>query len=237
MRVSPIAMSSRRILSDPIDRARSAAATALIHLAIGAALLTGFNLHRDRRAEDSLKTFDVVPPNMPPPPVEPPPGPQIRDALAPAGRQADASPIAAPPAKIPTVQPIAAAPVAGSGSSAKSGAASTGTGAGGGGTGTGGGGSERSIATEARLLSGNRGRVPRQLLSAFAQDDGFAHLLLTIGENGGVIGCSVIQGTGSGAVDQALCQIMLTQSRWSPALDREGRPISVQLRYTSVWRK
>lgn len=231
-------MSSRRILSEPSDRTRSAVATVVIHLVIGATLLTGFNLHRERRAEENLKTFDVEPPLVAPPPsVEPAPGPQVREIPAPAGLRADATPIVAPPAKTPAVQPIAAAPVAGNGLSAMSGAASDGMGTGSGGTGARGGGGERSIGTEARLLSGNRGRVPRELLRAFVQDEGFAHLLLTIGESGSVTGCSAIQGTGSGAVDQALCQIMLRQSRWSPALDREGRPISVQLRYTSIWRK
>lgn len=231
-------MRSKFTLSNPRDRARSVAATAGIHFALGVALLTGLAMKADRRADNGLKTFDVEsPPTIPPPPVEPAPSHERRDEPAPLGRMAEPSPLVAPPAKLPTVQPIAAAPLAGRGFSATSGSAPSGAGTGSGGTGVGVGGGGRSIGTEARLLSGNRGRVPRELLRAFDQTEGLAHLLLTIGESGDVTGCSVIQGTGSGAVDQALCQIMLKQSRWSPALDREGRPISVQLRYTSIWRK
>lgn len=232
-------MPPRDLLSDPNDRARSAAATALIHLGIAAVLLGGLTFDRERRAEDSLKTFDVAPPPVSPPPANPAPSAEPRDAPAPTGRRADPSPIVAPPETLPVVQPIAAAPVAGSGSSSTAGAASSGsgTGSGGTGTGTGGGGGGRAIGTEARLLSGNRGRVPRELLRGFAARDGFAHLLLTIDEGGRVAACSVIQGTGSGAVDQAMCQLMERQSRWSPARDTDGRPIRVQLRYTSVWRR
>ncbi|MES2903466.1 MAG: hypothetical protein V4696_04705 [Pseudomonadota bacterium] len=230
-------MSSNFTLSDSRDRARSVAATAAIHFALGVALLTGLAMKADRRADDGLKTFDVESPPPIPPRVELAPSPERRAEPAPPGRMAEPSPLVAPPAKLPTVQPIAAAPLAGRDFSATSGSALSGAGTGSGGTGVGVDGSARSIGTEARLLSGNRGRVPRELLRAFDQNEGLAHLLLTIGESGGVTGCLVIQGTGSSAVDQALCQIMLRQSRWSPALDREGRPISVQLRYTSIWRK
>ncbi len=222
-------------LSDRRDRARSAAATAAIHLALGIAFLTGLALQPERRAENSLKTFDVEPPH-PPPPIKVTPDKPPSEASAPAGKKADPSPIVAPPARLPSPQPIAAAPIAGSGTSFNAGAAASGSGTGASGNGAprGGGGG---IGTEARLLSGNRGRVPRQLLRPFAADQGFAHLLLTIGESGRVTGCSVIQGTGSDVVDQTMCQILIGQSRWSPALDTAGRPISVQLRYTSTWRK
>lgn len=228
-------MRTNHPLSDPGDRARSVAATALIHLALATALLTGLKLHRERPPEDVMKAFDVMPPPVPPP-VDPAPSPGIQESPAPAGRKADPSPIVAPPARIPTVQPLVAATVAGDGSASRAGAAASGSGSGSGGMGIGGGGG-RAIGTKARLLSGNRGRVPRHMLKSFARDNGFAHLLLTIGETGSVTGCSVIQGTGNLTVDQALCQIMVSQSRWSPALDTTGRPISVQLRYTSVWRK
>lgn len=238
MRVLHLAMTSNYTLSDPRDRARSVAATAAIHLALGAALLTGLALKVDRKADDGLKTFDVAPPPPTPPVVSEQPNPAPSEQPAPAGKKADPSSIVAPPARLPSPQPVAAAPVPGMGSSPSAGAAASGTGTGAGGTGSGwGGGGARTIGTEARLLSGNRARLPRQLLRAIAADRGFAHLLLTIGETGRVTGCSVIQGTGYTTIDQALCQVMIGQSRWSPALDSMGRPISVQLRYTSTWSK
>lgn len=229
-------MRRNRTLSDSRDRARSAAATLAIHLALGTAFLTGLALQPERRVDESLKTFDVDSP-PPPPPVEPNPDPAPRDDPAPAGRKADPSPIVAPPARLPIPQPVAAAPVAGTGSSSNAGAAASGSGTGAGGSGSGRGGGGGGIGTEARLISGNRGRVPRHLLRPFAADHGYAHLLLTIGETGRVTQCAILQGTGSGAVDAALCQVMTGQSRWSPARDLAGRPISVQLRYTSTWTK
>lgn len=236
MSVSQSGMHSNFTLSDSRDRARSVAATAAIHLALGAALLTGLALKVDRHADDGLKTFDVVPPPPPPMPLPEQPNEAANEQPAPAGKKVNPSPIIAPPARLPTPQPVAAGPVAGTGSSSSAGAASSGIGTGAGGTGAGPGGGG-GIGTGARLLSGNKARLPRQLLRVFAADRGYAHLLLTISEGGRVTRCTVYQTTGSGAVDEALCRVMIDQSRWSPALDTAGRPISVQLRYTSTWRK
>lgn len=226
-------------LSDSRDRAKSAAATAAIHVALGAAFLTGLALQPELRSDDGLKIFDIA---RPPPP--PPPAP-ITNARkqpaerqpAPAGKKADPSPIVAPPARLPTQQPIAAAPIAGSGSSSNAGSAADGTGTGTGGSGAGRGGDGTVLGTEARLLSGNRGRLPRELLRPFVADRGFAHLLLMVADSGRVTGCGVMQSTGNTAVDQALCQLMIRQSRWTAARDTLGRPITVQVRYTATWSK
>ena len=56
-------------------------------------------------------------------------------------------------------------------------------------------------------------------------------------ESGRVTDCRIIQGTGAADVDQALCSLMIRQSRWTPARDRQGRPITVQVRYTATWNK
>ena len=220
--------------SDPRDRAKSAAATAAIHLALGAAFLTGISLQPQSRHDDSIKTFDV---REPPPPITEQPSPPAERQPAPAGKQADPSPIVAPPARLPTPQPIAAAPVAGTGSSANAGAAASGTGTGAGGSGAGRGGGGNAIGSEARLLSGNRSRLPRELLRQFVVSQGYAHLLLTVADSGRVTDCDVMQGTGSPPVDEALCQVMIRQSRWTAARDTLGRPITVQVRYTATWSK
>ncbi|HEX6218991.1 MAG TPA: energy transducer TonB, partial [Sphingomicrobium sp.] len=62
-------------------------------------------------------------------------------------------------------------------------------------------------------------------------------LWLTVAESGRATECSVLQSSGDAQVDQALCSLMLRQSRWAPARDRQGRPITVKLRYTATWRK
>lgn len=231
-------MSSNIFQSEARDRAKSAAATAAIHLALGALFLTGLAIHPERKPDDGLKTFDVEePPPPPPPPLVSEPSPTARNEPAPSGEKADPSPIVLPTARLASPQPIAAAPLAGTGSSSSAGAAASGSGTGAGGTGPGGGGGGSGIGTEARLVSGNRSRLPRALLRPFAADRGYAHLLLTVSERGSVVDCTVMQGTGSDAVDHALCQVMIRQSRWIAARDTTGQPITVQVRYTAVWSK
>ena len=228
-------MRTDAFLPDPRDRARSVAATAAIHLALGVAFLTGLAVPLERRTDDSLKTFDVEQPAPPPRITEP--SPIVTSTPAPAGPKADPSQIVALPARLPLPQSIAAAPVAGSGSSANAGAGAAGTGVGAGGSGIGTGGGGNGIGTEARLLSGRRARLPRALLRPFAASNGFADLFLTVSEHGNVSDCRVLQGTGSAAVDHALCNVMIGQSRWVAARDKAGRPIIVGVRYTATWSK
>ena len=47
----------------------------------------------------------------------------------------------------------------------------------------------------------------------------------------------ILQSTGDARVDQALCSLMIRRSRWAPARDRQGNPISVRVRYTATWSK
>jgi len=58
-----------------------------------------------------------------------------------------------------------------------------------------------------------------------------------VAATGRVTACSVLQSSGSNEVDRALCTLMERQSRWSPARDRQGQPVTVKLRYTATWRK
>lgn len=223
------------------EKAKAAAAAVAIHLVIGAAFLAGLATDVTQRKVDALQTFEVAPP--PPPIVD-----VQLDESAPsgdpgeAGAKAEATPIVAPEPEIalPAVSPVAAAPVAGQGAAPSAGAAAAGSGAGAGGSGQGlgGGGSGGSgIGTEARLLSGNRSRISARMLRQFSVDRGYAHLLLTVAATGRVTECGVLQGSGNATVDQHLCGIMIRQSRWAPARDRQGNPISVQVRYTSTWNR
>ena len=75
------------------------------------------------------------------------------------------------------------------------------------------------------------------MLRVFAANRGYGHLLLTVAESGRVSDCSVLHSTGDTQVDQALCSLMVRQSRWAPAQDRQGRPITVKVRYTATWSK
>ena len=180
-------------------------------------------------------------PEPQPPPLEEPGKAEEEEGAA--GKKAEPTPVVAPKPRIevPARPPVAAAPIAGSGSATTAGAATTGTGpgAGGSGTGRGGGGSGGGggIGSEARLLGGNSARLPSYLLRAFAADRGLGFLWLTVSESGRVTDCSVMRTTGDAQVDQALCNLMIRQSRWAPARDRQGRPITVGVRYTATWSK
>lgn len=218
--------------SDPRDRARSAAATAAIHVALGVAFLTGVAIKPERRTDDSLKTFDVEQPSPPPPMTEI--RPIVESAPAPAGPKADPSPIVAPPAWLPSPQSVAAAPAAGTGSSANAGGAATGTGTGAGGSGDGGNGAGR---TGARLVSGGLGRRDYRQIAAMGSTRGNAELLLLINPAGRVEQCRAMRSSGDTAVDNALCQTLLERARFAPAREADGSPLYQDVRYFPIWRR
>lgn len=178
----------------------------------------------------------------PQPPPEEKPGKAEEEEGA-AGKKAEPTPVVAPKPRIlvPANPPVAAAPIAGTGSATTAGAATTGTGPGAGGTGSGrgggGSGGGGGIGIEARLLGGNSSRLSSHLLRGFVADRGYGHLWLTVSESGRVTDCNVMRTTGDTQVDLALCNLMIQQSRWAPARDRQGRPITVKVRYTATWTK
>ena len=57
------------------DRAKALAGVVLVHVVLGAVILTGLNVHSVRQVVESLKTFDIK--ELPPPPPVPlPPQPK-----------------------------------------------------------------------------------------------------------------------------------------------------------------
>ena len=181
-------------------------------------------------------------PEPQPPPPEDAGNAELEEGAA--GKKAEPTPIVAPKPtiEVPAKPPVVAAPIAGTGSATTAGAATSGTGpgAGGSGTGRGGGGSGGGgggIGSEARLLGGNSSRLPARLLRVFAAEGGYGHLMLSVSEKGRVTDCSVLQTTGDTGVDDALCNLMMRQSRWDPARDKAGNPIAVKVRYTATWKK
>lgn len=225
------------------DKAKAIAGVAAVYaLVVAAALLMPSDSPLRIGESEPTVLIDVkeLPEPQPPPPDDPGKAEEEEGA---AGKKAEPTPVVAPkPAiEVPAKPPVTAAPIAGTGSAATAGAATTGTGpgAGGSGTGRGGGGSGGGggIGSEARLLGGNSSRLPSHLLRVFAADRGHGDLLLTVAESGRVTDCSILRTTGDNQVDAALCSLMVRQSRWSPALDRQGNPITVKVRYTATWKK
>ena len=225
------------------DRAKAIAGVIAVYAAIvGAVLMMPADSPLRVGESDPTVLIDVRElPEPQPPPEEDPGKAELEEGAA--GKKAEPTPVVAPkPAiEVPARPPVVAAPIAGTGSAATAGAAETGTGpgAGGSGSGRGGGGSGGGggIGAEARLLGGNSSRLPSRLLRVFSVDRGYGHLWLTVSANGRVTDCSVLQSTGDSSVDQALCNLMIRQSRWSPARDKQGNPITVKVRYTATWKK
>ena len=225
-----------RQLSEPGERARSAVATLAINAALAVALISGLAFDPGHTPEDALKTFDVAELPSPPPPAAEKANQATRLRPAPAGPTAESSPIVAPPLRLPIPQPIVAAPVAGSGSSASVGAAGSGTGTGAGGAGNGGsGGGSSAGRTSARLLSGGLGRGDYRRIAAIGSPRGDAELLLLVNPAGRVERCRPLRSSGSGMVDQALCQTLQERARFDPAREADGSPLFQEIRYFPSW--
>jgi protein TonB len=188
---------------------------ALIHIALGYALVTGLAYNVIKKAAEDLKTFDVEdepppPPEEPPPPpekMETPPPPQVvapppivrTNTVAP---PVISTPVAPPPVITPVARPAPPAPPA----------------------------PPPPRVSQAARARGN-------LVALFSTDDypqsairneeqGTTAVRLTIGPDGRVSDCSITQSSGSSALDNATCSILRRRARFTPAKDQAGNPIS-----------
>lgn len=224
------------------DKAKAIAGVFLVYVAIvSAVLMMPADSPTTIRESEPAVLIDVREMPEPQPPPEQLSGKAELEEGA-AGKKADPTPVVAPKprVKVPSKSPVVAARVRGEGNAATAGAADEGTGpgAGGAGSGTGGGGTGAGgIGSKARLLGGNSAKLPSWLLRQFVADKGFGLLLLTISETGRATDCYVLQSTGEGQVDAALCGLMVRQSRWEPARNQQGQPIATKIRYTATWKK
>ena len=231
------------------DRGKAAALVVAFHAALGLALVTGLAGETVRRASDSLPTFDVLsePPEEKPPVATDSAAAPEDEAAAPNLRAAPAPIVASPPCvPLPSPSPLPVseqnAPAQGSdpqpGAAAEAGpgtgAGGSGEGFGGGGTGGTGSGSGAGLGSEARLLSGNLTRRDYRRIRSFGSPRGQAVLGITVGRDGRLTGCMPIASSGNPDLDRELCTL-LGRTRWAPALDRAGEPVSVALRYVATW--
>jgi protein TonB len=189
-----------------------------------------------------LKTFDIKEP-PPPPPAPPPPqqrAERAKEEEGAAGKKAEPSPIVAPKPKIvvPAKPPVAAAPVAGTGSATTSGAANygTGPGAGGSGAGRGGGGTgDFSGYTPARMLNKIPDREDRRI-SGGRIPFGSATITFRVNPDGRMSNCRIVRSSGDTYVDSIVCQAATRHLRFRPARDPDGRAVAQDLTYTPTWR-
>ena len=198
------------------NRTVAIAIVALIHVALGYALVSGLAYNVVKKAAEDLKTFDVEdepppPPEEPPPPpeqTETPPPPQVvapppivRTNVAPP--PIVSTPVAPPPVITPVARPAPPAPPAPPPPPRVSQAAKA------------------------------RGNLP----SLFSTDDypqsalrneesGTTAVRLTVGPDGRVSDCQITASSGSSTLDNTTCSILRRRARFTPAKDQNGNPTS-----------
>ena len=191
---------------------------ALLHVALGYALVSGLAYNVVKKAAEDLKTFDVED-EPPPPPEEPPPPPE--DTPLPPPPQVSAPPplvridTPAPPIQTtPNIQPVVITPRADPVPPAPP---------------------APPAPPPPRVSQAAKARGT--LLSLLSQDDypdsalrneeqGTVVVRLTVGGNGRVSGCDVTSSSGSSALDQTTCRLLSSRARFTPAKDQAGQPIS-----------
>lgn len=183
---------------------------ALIHVAVGYALITGLAYSAVKKAIERVTTVDIneppppppdtpppPEPNTPPPPVAPPPPLNISVAPPPIQTQPNIPPPAPPPLIIPPPAPVPAPP-------------------------------PPRFTPKAPSPKGNPGSwatpddyPPRALRE---EREGVTRFTLTVGTDGRVTGCSVTGSSGSPDLDDAACRLVSRRGRFTPATNGEGQP-------------
>ena len=189
------------------NRTAGIVVVALIHVALGYALVTGLAYNVIKKTAEDLKTFDV---SEPPPPPEKPPPPPPKDNTPP-------PPVTAPPAIIrmaPMQSPIIAAPsipqfvpppitVP-----------------------------PRPNPPPPPHVS-QTAKARGDLHSLFSTDDypasalrneeqGTTGVRITVGTDGRVADCQVTSSSGSAALDTATCSIIRRRAKYTPARNDDG---------------
>jgi protein TonB len=221
------------------DKAKAAAAALLVHLAIGAAFLTGLVVNVAKRPSEILQTFDVSQPPPPPPPIIEEEESAPKGDPGEAGKKAEPSPVVVskPEIKVPAKSPVVAAPVAGQGAAASAGAAlaGTGTGAGGSGSGLGGGGSGGAGFTPALKITKIPDREYRRITAISGMRRGRVGLNVRVGPDGTPSNCRITRSSGNASVDSLMCQLTLTWVRFRPARDPQGRAVAQDITWFPDW--
>jgi protein TonB len=225
------------------DRSGAIAAVVAIHAAVLFALLHISGKIPLGDPQSVLRVFDMN--SLKPPPPPPPrrekaqPKPKAKEGgSAPRNIKSEATPVVAPPSKIPAPPTIAAtetprqgaAPTQGAstvrGPGTGSGGVGNGTGSGSGGNGPGGGG-DNGVAEPPRLMSPVLiGRdFPRDLLDQWPRG-ATVFLRLRVDTRGYISECAVDRRSGVQAIDSMICNLAHDRLRFRPALNRSGQAVA-----------
>jgi len=217
----------------------------LVHIALVALVVRGLGGVSAILSDVGLTSaYNIAldPPALEPSPAKPVPSSEPEGAEGAAGKKARATQIVAKPARIP-VKTAPAAPAASTGNDTRSGATSAGSGTGGGaggsGTGSGGNGSgaggralaERAVKVAGDITStrdypreGREDRAGKQVI-----------VMLTVGTEGRVTGCSVYKASGDPQADATTCRLATERFRFRPALDQNGAPVVSTYGWQQRW--
>lgn len=199
---------------------------ALIHVAIGYALITGLAYSAIKKAVERVTTVDIEEPpppedepppppepdTAPPPPVAPPPPINISVAPPPIQVQTNIPPPAPPARIIPPAAPPAPPPAPPPPPSRARAA------------------SPDNQASWARRIQEN---YPARAIRD--ETEGRVGVRVSIGTNGRVSACTVTSSSGSRILDDAACEGMQRYARYNPALDDAGNPTEGSASTTIVY--
>jgi len=182
---------------------------ALIHVAVGYALITGLAYSAIKKAIEHVTTVDVneppppppetpppPEPNQPPPPVAPPPPLNISVAPPPIQTQPNIPPPMPPAVIVPPPAPAAPPPPR--------------------------------FTPKGAQPKGNPGSwattddYPARALRE--EREGITRFSLTVGPDGRVQNCTVTGSSGTPELDEAACRAITRRARFTPATDGEGNP-------------
>lgn len=214
---------------------------------LGWMLVAGLATTWLRRPEEALSVFRVMPPAPPP---HPEPRVQQRHAAprrageaAPPNLRSRATEVVAPPVVLMAPPPIVVATRADLGAQASTGAAliagpgigaggaGIGRGAGGAGDGDGGGGD----GTPPRWRSGRLKDSDYPRDAGEAGTSGKVGVRYLVDVDGRVKECDVTRSSGSPALDDATCTLIVKRFRFYPSRDDRGRPVPAWLVETHEW--
>jgi periplasmic protein TonB len=193
-----------------------------LQFALGYAIVTGLAYNVIKKAAEDLKTFDVE--EQPPPPEEPPPPPKDMPKVPPPPMMPPPIMRMAPPTEtirvvespvIPPVAPPVMAPPAPPPPPRKVVSA-------------------QSAKGDLRSLF-SADDYPASAQSAGAE--GTTRASLTIGPDGRVTACNIIQSSGNSSLDSTTCNILRRRAKFVPARDSNGNATSDTITTPSiVWR-
>jgi protein TonB len=200
---------------------------ALIHIALGYALITGLAYEAATKIIERVTTIDIEEPppppedepppppeqdTAPPPPVAPPPPISIAVAPPPIQTQTTIPPPAPIAVRVPPPAPPAPPPAPPAVSKARSATPKGQSG------------------WASRIQSNYPRRAEREGI------EGSVGVRVTIGPDGKVSACSVASSSGSADLDAAACDGMTRYARFNPALDTAGNPIPDSWKTTIVYK-